>query len=362
MGTGEKQAEKSISAGSAGRQDTAFLTLAGVVSCIAVVMLHTNGCFWTFSATARYWKTANLIDAGLYFAVPVFFMISASTLLDYNRRYGLGTYFRKRITKTVIPYVFWSLIGVLFQVFYLKNISLSDVTPAYILDGLGNGSLVSVYWFFIPLFSVYLSIPLFAAVPEEKRKTVYTYLAAASFLLCSLIPFLTDVFELPFSTSLTIGVGAGYLFFLPAGYLISHYDMKPALRRLIYILGLFGLILHITGTYFYSMEAGAVDRTFKGYTNVPSILYSVAVFTFFRQFGNRIMQVRWISRFVNFLSRYTFSIYLLHWFIMKAFVKVFSADTFSIFFRLLAPVPIIAMAVLLTWLIRKIPVVRKLLP
>ena len=234
-----------------------------------------------------YWKTANIIDAVFYFAVPVFFMISATTLLDFNERYSLGTYFKKRITKTVIPYVFWSLFGVAFQVFYLETVDASEVTLSYLLEGLTGGSLVSIYWFFIPLFSVYLSIPLFAAVPEERRKSVFTYISVASFSICGVVPLAVTVFELPISTSLTIGVGASYLFFVPTGYLLSHYEVGPKVKAALYASGLVGLIIHIVGTYELSMEAGSVVRTFKGYTNVPSMMYSVAIFLLLKDAGGR---------------------------------------------------------------------------
>ena len=74
------------------------------------------------------------------------------------------------------------------------------------------------------------------------------------------------------------------------------------------------------------------------------------------------MRIDWVSRFVQFLSRYTFAIYLMQWFIMKALVKEFSIDIYSLTYRLLGPIPVIAIAILITWLIRKIPVVRRLLP
>ena len=52
-----------------------YISLASVLSAIAVVYLHANGCFWDFS-TSRYWITANMIESIFYFAVPIFFMIS----------------------------------------------------------------------------------------------------------------------------------------------------------------------------------------------------------------------------------------------------------------------------------------------
>lgn len=339
--------------------DTDWITLASVISAIAVVLLHTNGCFWIFSATESYWLSANIIESVFYFAVPVFFMISASTLLDFNKRYGLGTYFKKRINKTVIPYVFWSLFGIWTG---LSAFLASDTKLLYILKGLAEGSLVGVYWFFIPLFSIYLSIPLFAAVPEANRKTLFTYISVASFVLCVAVPFIVDVFEMPVDIEFTIGVGAGYLFYVPTGYLISRYEIKPWIRKVIYAVGIIGLIVHIVGTYAVSMAAGEVLKTFKGYCNLPSVVYSVAIFVFFRYHGNQVMRRELIGRAVRFLGKYTFSIYLLHYLLLTLVQHFLPVNIYSLAYRLLMPIPLIAVSVIGTYVARKIPVVRRLLP
>lgn len=73
-----------------------YIQILGVLSCLAVVVLHTNGCFWDFSYE-RYWLTANLIENLCYFAVPIFFMISGATLMDYRKRYS--TILQKNFSK-----------------------------------------------------------------------------------------------------------------------------------------------------------------------------------------------------------------------------------------------------------------------
>ena len=63
-----------------------YISILSVISSLAVVILHTNGCFWTFSYNGH-WPSANVIESVMYFAVPIFFMISGATLIDYNERY-----------------------------------------------------------------------------------------------------------------------------------------------------------------------------------------------------------------------------------------------------------------------------------
>lgn len=82
-----------------------YIMLVNVVSMLAVVYMHVNNCFWTFS-TERYWKLSDVIESVMYFAVPCFFMISGANLMDYRKRYGTKTFLIKRTKKTIIPYIF----------------------------------------------------------------------------------------------------------------------------------------------------------------------------------------------------------------------------------------------------------------
>ena len=92
-----------------------YITVLNVFAALAVVFLHTNKCFWRFS-TERYWATANIIECLFFFAVPIFFMISGATLIDYRERYDTKTFFKKRFLKTLIPYVCFVVIGAAFGI------------------------------------------------------------------------------------------------------------------------------------------------------------------------------------------------------------------------------------------------------
>ncbi len=342
------------------KKNTAYLSLLSVLSAISVVLLHTNGCFWRFS-TARYWATANIIESVFYFAVPVFFLISGATLMDYRERYSTKQYFIKRFMKTVIPYVFWSLGSLALDIVIFQNTPLSSVTPMFLLDGLLNTRFVRVYWFFIPLFLVYASIPLFAAVPKERRRTLFTYLAVFGIAINSLIPFILSVLKVPLEYTLHFESTRNYLIYPVLGYLLYTYDIPKRARYVIYGLGAAGLALHIVGTYYLSMEAGDIVNLYKGYMNIPCLCHSVAVFLLCKQVGEGLMK-GFIGKIVNFLKGYTFPIYLLHMIILPPLVRLFDIPTESIFYRLGAPLVIIPICVGVTYLLRKIPFVKYVLP
>ena len=336
-----------------------YLTFAQVVSAVAVVLLHTNGCFWTFS-TARYWATANVIESVFNFAVPVFFMVTGVTLIDYPARYDLKTFFRKRAVKTLWPFLAWSCIALAYQL-WRGTITPAQITPAFLADGVLNSKIIPIYWFFPVLFSVYLSLPLFAAVPRDGRKSVFSYLLCAGLLCNVLLPFLIQIFHLDFSWPVSLSAAGGYLMFVLGGVLLHENPPSVRQRLWLYALGLAGLAAQILGTWRLSMAAGEIVRTYKCYTNLPVLLYSFAVFTLLRQIGPRLMEGA-LGGLIRLVGRYTFPIYLMHWFVMDTLVRTFAIPTTAIWYRLGAPFVIVPVVMAIAWLLRKLPLVRTIVP
>lgn len=135
---------------------TLYITYLNILACFAVVALHANGIFWAFSKTGT-WISANFLECLFYFAVPIFFMCSGATLLNYRERYSTKHFFIKRVYKTVIPYIIWSCISILLGYFVFKTMTYENVTSIrWLIDGFCNGTLQGIYWFFIPLFAFYL--------------------------------------------------------------------------------------------------------------------------------------------------------------------------------------------------------------
>ena len=71
----------------AGRSDA--LSLLNVLAAFSVVAIHVNSCYFTFSATERYWKTAVVMHFAEYFGVDssAFYDARLETILEKH----LGT-------------------------------------------------------------------------------------------------------------------------------------------------------------------------------------------------------------------------------------------------------------------------------
>lgn len=339
-----------------------YIDLANVISTFAVVILHTNGCFWNFSRE-RYWLTANVIESLFIFAVPVFFMISSISLMDYQKKYNTKIYLKKRFSKTVIPFLFWTFMGLLFDIFFLHTVKVSDLTLKVLVDGFINNRFVQIYWFFIPLFGIYLSIPLFASIEEGKRIELFKYLFVVGFIFNATIPFLFSAFHLDITWPLNINVVIGYAIFVVMGYLIHKMDFTPNQRFIIYFLGLAGLSMHFGGTYYESYALGDVSQIYKNLTYAPIVMYSGAFLLFIKQISEKVMKTN-ISKYVHFIKKYTFPIYLLHYFVMELISKNLNLANYtkSIIYRLGMPFIVIPITIIIAALIRKLRLGKKVLP
>ena len=325
------------------KEDTGYITLLSVISAVAVVIIHVNSdCFGNLGSDNRYWFGANIIECIVYFAVPIFFMISGATLIDYRDRYSTKEYFIKRIKKTALPYLVWTAVSIIYFVL-INRINISEINLRYLIERFISPTWV--YWFFAPLFIAYCIIPLLSLVPKEKRRIIFFYLAVLSFISNSVIPFIQNsVYFFNFKNPFI--VGGEYTFYVLAGYWLRNFKLD---RK-------------------KSMNAGKLIDIFKGYNNVPCVLYSLGIFLLFKNYGNKLMS-KFLNKPVNFLAKYTFGIYLIHMYFVDMLPKFIgylgmndAGVVNSPLYRLAAVLIIIPVCILIIFLLRKIPAIRHIVP
>ncbi len=343
-----------------------YFDLLNIFACFAVVALHVNGAVHTFAKT-RNWVSCMFIEALFYFAVPVFFMLTGATLMNYRKRYGTGTFFKKRLLKTFVPFIIWSIIGICWSVFYTKEMTISDInTPAKFISAVINCKGMGIYWFFPALFSVYLTIPLFSLVDEDKRigkKGIFTYLILVYIVLNVLLPFVCRLTRIQWNSALNAVSCGGYVVWFLIGYLLANTDINKKFRILIYILGFIGFFMYFYLTVQNSFKTGRFDKTYAGYMNIPAIFMGTAVFVLFK-YGkwNLIDKHEKAVRFVRNLSSASFGVYLIHYYLKDFSIRHFGIDPRSTLYRIVGTFIIYGLSVIIVRVIQKIPVIRKMVP
>lgn len=328
-----------------------YISFLNVVASFGVVLMHTNTMFWDFS-TQPDWFIANLTGHSLNFAVPVFFMISGMTLLDYEDKYTTKVFFQKRIKKAVVPFIIWSLLGVIYHL-VVRN---SHVNLMRLPYDIVNTKYVEYYWFFIPLFIVYLSIPIMTKLRDRK---ILEYTIGLMLILNIIIPFIFYVIDKPVVNNSTFSI-SGYILYVLLGYYISQYDMTRY-KHIIYLMGIINWLLLVFGTYMLSIQQHKLINTFMGYLNLPNVFISIAVVVFIKNVeqSDQFTQLfNWCQRF----SKYTFGVYLLHWFVI-AIIKDFKLmSTYSVEFMTIGAIIVYVVSFVISYIISKISPLKYIIP
>jgi len=220
---------------------------------------------------------------------------------------------------------------------------------------------MSIYWFFIPLFSMYMLIPFISLVPKDLRRNAFIYIISLMLIFNAMLPLLFNIYDLSYNNALNVPFSTLCIYIF-IGYYIDNYQIKKKYRYGIYLLALWGLLIHITGTWFSSINAGEIVHTYKGYTNLPCILYSSGIFLLFKTLdAKRCMKI--LNKIFCPFYGTTLGIYLMHWYLLDQVLKNIKILTpFSYTYRILGAISVFVAAAFLSRFVQKIPVLNKIVP
>lgn len=325
-----------------------YITVLTVLSSFAVMMLHFNGVFW-MHPEGSLWVSSNIIETVFYFAVPVFFMITGCTLLDYRELYSTRTFFCKRFIKTVLPFVVWSLIAYLYR---CVSQGVWCFSPYFVAKGILNCRFIDIYWFFILLFGIYLSIPVLALLPDKVR--VFTYMSALAFCTSCLPDFISQATGSSFfPRNFSFPLCSGYLIYPLLGYVLHKADLRPAVRVLIYIAGAASAVAHCIVTITLSDYDG-ICLLFKNYRHCTTVFFAAAVFVAVKYRAAAILTLAPLRRLIEYVKPTTLGVYLTHIYLYW-FCGYVGVNTSSLLFR---TVGTCFLFVVLAWSIRQVQKLR----
>ena len=158
-------------------------------SMVGVVYLHTAAGALRQLGTPL-WHFSNLISSLATAAVPLFFMLSGALLLSHPRTAELGTLFRRRLPKVLIPLLAWSgVVIALAGVLSGPQAALDKLIP------LLNTPVMVPYWFLYALVPIYLVSPLLKKMTDGLSEAHWNYLVGLWLIatigmdtLCDLAP------------------------------------------------------------------------------------------------------------------------------------------------------------------------------
>lgn len=337
-----------------------YIDILNILAMICVVALHCNGIVHTY-LNARSWTTSLLVEVICFWAVPVFLMITGATLMNYRNKYDTKTFFKKRVLKVVIPFVFWAIIMIIWK-YSIGYLNIEKFSIPNILNIIFTNQEESTYYFIFVILGVYLTLPILSHLADEKYRKTLWYAVIVLFITQSVLPVICTIFNIIYNNDLTILLG-GYILFVLLGYLISTQEIKKRYRVIIYVLGILSMIFRYVMTYYWSTKAQNVDRTLFGYIQFHSVFLAAAVFIFVKNIKfNEIIKNNKISKFLSKISSCSFGIYLIHQIVMYYETHLLNINIYGWKWRTIGIITTYLISLTIVYILKKIPILKKVVP
>ncbi|RME91083.1 MAG: hypothetical protein D6770_01155 [Anaerolineae bacterium] len=360
-----------------------WIDVMRIMAILAVILGHVSGVMlykWG-EVPLSHWMAANVADVYARTGPPLFFMLSGYLLLR-KREETARVFFIKRLRRVFLPFVIWSLLywlwsslvqgrPVTFSTLWEGVVEMMFFRPAYFH-----------FWFFYPLFGLYLLTPLLRRWLSVARRREVWYLVALWFLLGPVAQLITLLLDRdPISlvdyrfTSNIILASLGYFLL---GYLLGdiHYLPWHGGAALLGVVGMVGVTAW--GTYARSLRAGQVDLLLYDLYLPNTLLLTLSVFVVLKFIGDRLSgdRIGRIGRSVlRNLGASVFGVYLVHVMVLETLsngvwgIKVSAPRLLYPYYTIPAyySIPIVTVVVaVLSWLLvallRRLPGLRVLMP
>jgi surface polysaccharide O-acyltransferase-like enzyme len=331
-----------------------------IISITAVLLIHTTTKILEASHynLEKYQFTLFLNQFGR-FAVPLFFLISGF-VLEYSsdEKINYWNFIKRRFSKIVIPYIFWSLI---YYFFVYTNNSTNLLTAFFT----GNAS---YQLYFIPTICIfYLLFPLFHRVYKFLSSMPVITILTITQVYLMYQDYYIKQFSFPDPVRISL---LGYLFFILG--MIASRNIEKILfifeKFKYFIISIIGiLIIYIfnegKSRYFETYDIKAFYSQWR-----PSVLiYTLLLFIFFLNiFKGKIFQTNLFKK----ISSFTYPVFFIHVFILEIFwrtwgLKIFNSTINNIIAQPIFDIFFFSFVVIVSFsiihLFRKIPFAQKLI-
>lgn len=298
------------------------------------------------------WIIAVVDDSLVRWAVPMFIMISGTLFLNPSKKVSIRELLTKYVKRIIQAYVFWYIAYLIFNTLY-KTLSRGDFSfhsidfrPQYHL------------WFLPMLMGVYLLIPLFKRIVNEEKLLRYALLLWIGYLSISFLFVWTDLMVPQISDLFVMNEFVGYGGYFLLGYYLSCVNLSRKQKRCMYLAGIVGAFITVTGNILMSIHRGIDDELFLYNVSPHVMLMSASIFILVKENSFHVSDK--ITNLLEYIRKDLFGIYLIH----GIWLLVFNRSLFRDCCNHLISIPVITLIIFLcslysTKLLRKVEWLRR---
>ncbi|MCI6886664.1 MAG: acyltransferase, partial [Lachnospiraceae bacterium] len=241
--------------------------------------------------------------------------------------------------------------------------SLYSIISMYI-----NNRMEPIYWFFGPILSIYLSMPLLSICFENKKnQNALKYAIILGFITISFLPFSYNFFVslLPnssfgfWNSSWRLDILGGYLLFALLGYWASIHSFSKKEQLILYFSGGVCCLFRLFGMIYFFTLSGEKPEMFFDYLSFPSVIYALSIFVLFKSMNIR--EIKHKNIFSNLASS-SFGIYLIHILVLTMMEKIVFFRNNPYIWHFVTPIICYFLCAAIVLLVKKFPVICHIFP
>jgi surface polysaccharide O-acyltransferase-like enzyme len=334
-----------------------WINNAKTFSAFIVIFLHISGeiVFHVPDINGFQWWVGNIFDSLARWCIPVFVMLSGILLLDVNKDESIWVFYKKRISRILIPIIFWTIFFLIYQYYQTYFTNGTHLSIRSLLDSMVSGIPYFHMWYLYMIIGLYLFAPFLRKIVKHSSNNEPIFFCILSFAFS-----MACTYYLMYRSNINIPATFKFVFYVPyflAGYLINKTKFNPPVWILCAIL-LLSIILTGAG-YHATRAAGSNNSYFYEYLSVTVVPMSLSLLFLLKKFKKPLIS----SNVSNQLALLSFGIYLIHPAILSALpffgVRLLTYNPlFALpFFAIL----IFILALISSFIISKIPLLRKVI-
>ncbi len=336
-----------------------YLEWLRILAALAVVTIHVSAGVVTDNAQEYKtpWMAGNFFETISRWAVPMFVMISGALMLSSTKEISTAAFLKKKLAKILIPLTAFSII------YYANEVRKGEITYSIsdFIKRFATDDIMYHLWFLYMIAGLYLITPLLKIlIQNAKRKDIEYFIVL--WLFASVLSKWLEYF-VGYSFKIELFFVTHYIGYFVLGYYLFTYDFHKEWRTFMYIGGIIGFITTFFMTYHESLKIDEPLEQFWYDEHSPNVLLmAVALFILFK--STKIGQVR-LPWFGNVISQASFGIYLIHIFVMQILYEKFDFVWFNLHPIIGIPYKVIAvvtMSTILVVIVKKIPLLRGIIP
>ena len=324
-----------------------------VLSIFAVVIMHVIGnTLNTFGLSGSAANFYNGICKLMYFAVPMFVMISGALFLNFEKRLDIKTLYTKYILRILLCLFIFGFVYSILEIYFITKVISFD-TLIQSIKNIFTGNLWAHMWYLYLIIGLYMITPLIRVFVNNCSRKEYNYILIILFIFTVLLVDFSKIFKI--NIEFNILIYNPYIFFYMLGDYLSRYEISKKIRMVNYSMSALFCIL-IFSNEFVSL----FDKNLVAYT---SFMMSSIIVTLFLSAKNcKLNFKKQIKNFLYSISECGFGIYLIHQFVINIIYKLLK---FNIILKfpytglILYVMIVFLISYSITYLLRKIDIIRK---